>query len=249
VRDVLDRLPEVLEISTDEMSLHDGYVDLIGDDPPAWTGPAQRLMETRTVPRIYERWWRPALGRIAKGPRGPSMEGEIVAALRLLDLSDGDRLLDVACGPGNFTRRFATAVGPSGLAVGVDVSTTMLHRAVETTDADNVVYVRAPIEHLPVRPATVDAVCCFAALHLFPDPWAGLDVMVRALAPGGRIAILTSAAPPGPAARLVEVGGRLTGMTVFTDDEVTGFIADRGLEVTAHDRHGVMQIVGAHAPA
>ena len=45
-----------------------GYIDLLGaDDAPASTGPAQNLMTTGFVPAIYERWWRPALGRAVKG--------------------------------------------------------------------------------------------------------------------------------------------------------------------------------------
>ena len=46
-----------------------GYVDLLGDDVPS-TGPTQDLMTSRLVPQIYERWWRPALGRVAKESPG-----------------------------------------------------------------------------------------------------------------------------------------------------------------------------------
>src|SRR5205823_14790331 len=54
-----------------------GYLDLIGGaDAPAPTGPAQRLMLTAALPAIYERWWRPALGRAVKGVLGPSMVEE-----------------------------------------------------------------------------------------------------------------------------------------------------------------------------
>src|SRR4051812_6815335 len=102
---------------------------------PASTGRAQDLMVSRLVPQVYERWWRPALGRVAKGVLGPSMTDERRIARLLMGLSPGDGVLDVACGTGNFTREFARTVGPDGLVVGIDVSETMLDRAVRDTAA------------------------------------------------------------------------------------------------------------------
>jgi hypothetical protein len=51
-----------------------GFVDLLGASLQAGptTGLAQRLMRTSLVPTIYDHYWRPALGRVAKGIRGPS---------------------------------------------------------------------------------------------------------------------------------------------------------------------------------
>jgi methyltransferase family protein len=111
----------------------EGYLDLIGTSAPESTGLTQDLMVGRIVPTIYERWWRPALGRIAKGVMGPGMAEEHRIARLLLGLSPGDGVLDVACGTGNFTRDFARSVGADGLVVGIDVSETMLSRAVIDT--------------------------------------------------------------------------------------------------------------------
>ena len=83
-----------------------GYLDLLGGHEPTSTGIAQNLMLTGLVPTIYERWWRPALGRIAKGLLGPGMADEHRIARLLLGLTPGDGVLDIACGTGNFTRRF-----------------------------------------------------------------------------------------------------------------------------------------------
>src|SRR3954452_12557156 len=105
-----------------------GYLDLLGGAGPQSTGTAQDLMLTGLVPRIYERWWRPALGRVAKGVLGPGMGDEHRIARLLLGLTPGDGVLDVACGTGNFSRDFGRSVGPDGLVVGIDVSSTMLER-------------------------------------------------------------------------------------------------------------------------
>ncbi len=51
---------------------------------------------------------------------------------------------------------------------------------------------------LPFADATFDAVCCFGALYLMPEPFRVAREMVRVLRPGGRVAILTSYAPDRP---------------------------------------------------
>ena len=56
-------------------------------------------------------------------------------AEQMLHLLGGERVLDVACGTGAFTRHFGEAVGPQGLAVGLDASATMLERAARSPHA------------------------------------------------------------------------------------------------------------------
>lgn len=226
-----------------------GYLDLIGGAAPASTGTIQDFMLTGFVPRIYERWWRPALGRIAKGPLGPGMVGEHRIAQALLELGPGEAVLDVACGPGNFTRAFARTVGPDGLSVGIDVSETMLARAVRDTAgaglAEQTAYVRGDAQELPFVDGTFDSVCCFAALHLFVDPLRALDRMTSVLAPGGRIAILTSARGRTPPRRLAEaLGARQAGARMFERDEVAGELDARGFVDVRRRLTGVAQFVG-----
>src|SRR3954471_22240962 len=209
----------------------EGYLDLLADEPaPEPTGAAQNLMLTRAVPAIYERWWRPALGRVAKGVLGPRMADEHRIARLLLGLGPGDGVLDVACGPGNFTREFGRVVGDTGLAVGIDASPTMLARAVQDTPDpySNIAYLRGNAIELPFRDAAFDAVCCFAALHLFDDPFPALDHMARVLTPGGRVAIFTSCRTSSAPLRTVDgILGASSGMRMFDRDEITGALRER----------------------
>jgi SAM-dependent methyltransferase len=225
-----------------------GYLDLLGGAGPASTGRAQDLMLGGIVPHIYERWWRPGLGRIFKGAFGPSMADEHRLARLLLGLSPGDGVLDVACGPGNFTRTFGRAVGEDGLAVGIDVSPTMLARAVrDTPEAEypSVSYVRGDAVHLPFRDASFDGVCCFAALHFFDDPFAALDDMARVLTPGGRIALLTSCRTRSAPMRAVDgVLGAQSGQRMFERDEILAALEQRGFGELRQRITGFAQIVG-----
>ena len=115
--------------------LRDGYLDLLGDEDPTGGGPGQRLMVSRALPLIYERLWRPLGGRLLMGALGPDMAGERRIALEMLRIAPGDAVLDVACGPGNFTRAFAGAAG-DGLVVGLDASRTMLAQAARERPGD-----------------------------------------------------------------------------------------------------------------
>jgi ubiquinone/menaquinone biosynthesis C-methylase UbiE len=223
------------------------YLDLIEGDLES-TGATQDLMRSTFVPQIYERYWRPALGQVAKGVRGPGMDEEIRIARLLLGLSPGDRVLDIACGPGNFSRAFARAVGASGLVVGLDASRTMLDRGandLRRSGIQNLGLIRGDATALPFLDESFDGVCCFAALHLFADPLAGLDEMTRVLAPGGRIALMTSVqrqlAPRGPLKPLAE---RISGMRVFGQEEIIEALQQRGFDELHQRLSGLVQFVG-----
>jgi len=234
------------ELRAAELPSPDGYVDLLPPEGLPSTGITQNLMLSRAVPEIYERWWRPALGRVAKGVFGPGMAEERRIARLLLGLVPGDGVLDIACGTGNFTRNFAHAVGPTGVVVGLDASPTMLRRAVQDTGGiEHVAYVRGDAQDLPFRDQSFDAVCCFAALHLFADPMRALDSVVRILTPGGRVAIFTSCRGRSAPMRTWEsVMQRQSGMRMFERDEITDALAERGFEGIEQRVAGVTQFVG-----
>lgn len=229
----------------------DGYLDLLGEEAPRSTGVTQDLMLTRIVPAIYERWWRPTLARAFKGLTGPGMAEEARIARLFLGLARGDRVLDVACGPGNFSREFAHAAGQEGLVVGLDASRTMLARGAadgERAGAANLALVRGDATALPFRDASFDGVCCFAALHLFAEPMGALDEMRRVLAPGGRIALMTSIRRPVTVRPMKPVVERLSGMRVFEPEEITAALAQRGFGDIKRRVFGLVQFVGGRLP-
>jgi SAM-dependent methyltransferase len=239
----VERLKSLLGTATEP---DNGYLDLLGAanqaGPP--TGLTQRLMRTTLLPRVYERYWRPALGRALKGPFGPSMAGEVRLATELLRPAPGHTVLDVACGTGRFTRAFGAAVAPDGLAIGLDGARTMLARAVAEGGPGTVAYVRADAVHLPLDDSTVDGVCCFAALHMFAEPETALDSFARVLTPGGRIVLLTSARRGRQPARLIEsAGGLVSGQKMFDRGEIAAGLRARGFTGITERYAGVSQIV------
>ena len=228
-----------------------GYLDLLEESVES-TGVAQNLMVSRFVPQVYERWWRPALGWLAKGLTGPGMAEEVRIARLLMGLRAGDSVLDLACGPGNFSREFARIVGGPGLVVGLDASATMLDRAqddLRNSGLDNLAFVRGDANRLPFEDAGFDAACCFAALHLMADPMIVLDELTRVLRPGGRIAVMTSVRRQVTVRPLKPVIERASGMRVFEADEIVAALSDRGFSSIHQRLAGLVQFVGGRSPA
>lgn len=228
-----------------QASVERGYLDLLGERDPTGAGLGQRLMVSRLLPLIYQRFWRPVGGRLLMGLTGPGVAEEHRIALEMLSISSGDRVLDVACGPGNFTRDFAEAAH-TGLVVGLDASETMLAVAARDTDDANVAYVRGDACDLPFRDGSFDAVCCFAALYLIEKPMRAVEEIVRVLAPGGRVALLSSCSRgPLPARMTDSVVRPLSGVRVFGREELTQALLDDGLVDVEQRVTGLAQFVSA----
>ena len=100
----------------------------------------------------------------------------------------GDRVVDVCAGTGRSLAAMADAVGPDGLAVGVDFTMAMLSRATGRR-------VLGDAMRLPIRDESVDAAVCAFALRDVADQQAMLQEMVRVTRPGGRVAVLEIGRP------------------------------------------------------
>ncbi len=242
--------PEQLE--SPGIARRDGYLDAAARDL-SQEGIARELMQDTAFSTVYERWWRPAAGRLAKGVLGPGMSDERRIARLLLGLGPGDGVLDVACGTGSFSRDFARAVGAAGLVVGIDASRPMLERAVRQSRAegrDNLAFVHGDAAALPFRDASFDGVCCFAALNLFAEPWRALDHMTRVLTPGGRVALFTSCRSRSRPLRAAETAlTARTGLRMFDQDEVVDALRDRGFADVRQRIYGLTQFVGGRLAA
>jgi SAM-dependent methyltransferase len=234
-----------------ELNIEAGYIDLLGETDAIQQHPNQRTMANKLVPPIYERFSRPFVGRMAMGVKGPGMRGEHRIALEMLAVANGEHVLDVACGPGNFTRDFAQPAG-DGLVVGIDASKPMLAFAVRTTESANTTYMRCDACTLPFRDESFDAICCFGALHLFQEPMRAIDEIIRVLAPGGRVALLTMRfnVDHGKRLRMLQrIFHLILGMRPLARDELPQALRDRGLIDDEQRVAGLGQFVSARKQA
>ncbi len=110
----------------------------------------------------------------------------------VLEVAPGQRVLDVACGPGTVARVAAERVGAPGRVMGCDLSQGMLERARSKRPAEGaapVEYRQAPADALPVDDGEFDVVTCHQGLQFFTDRVAAAREMRRALTPSGRAGV------------------------------------------------------------
>jgi len=107
-------------------------------------------------------------------------------------LNAGEAVLDIGCGAGVDTIFAAMKTGPSGKAVGIDLTSEMLDRAEENlkkTDLNNVILKKATGEKLPFGDSSFDVVVSNGVINLILDKASTLKEAMRVLKPGGRLMI------------------------------------------------------------
>ncbi len=108
-------------------------------------------------------------------------------AFARLDVRPGARYLDIGCGNGYTVRWAVERVGPTGQAVGLDVSERMLERARALSPAIGTFHHAAFPAH-PFTSERFDAIFSMEVLYYLPDPDAALRTIHDLLVPGGRFA-------------------------------------------------------------
>ena len=203
-------------------TIEEGYVDALGDAELRWAHRSHRLFDRKLFPRVYERFWRPAVARAFLGLTGPRHRKEREMILGMLGVARGERTLDVGCGPGNYTSYLAQA-SQTGLVVGIDGSRAMIAAAAKRGGGDNLAYVVGDACSLPFDDGVFDAATCVGVIHMVNRPMAALDEMVRVLGPGGRLVIFATRR------RRREEGRAWRGIWFFGRDELTDAMRERGL--------------------
>lgn len=188
----------------------------------------------------------------------------------IASLKAGETLLDLGSGAGFDVFLSAQAVGPTGQAIGVDMTAQMLSKArrnavsfTERTGLSNVEFRMGEIEHLPVADRTIDVVVSNCVINLSPNKPQVWREIARVLKPGGRVAIsdLALLRPlPEAAKELAEaLVGCVAGASLVDDirrDAQAAGLADVEIGVK-HEYVAVMEDTGdslyrdilAHLPA
>ncbi len=107
-------------------------------------------------------------------------------------LKPGEVVVDLGCGGGLDVFLAAAKVGPTGRAIGIDMTSEMLALAQANAARNgsmNVEFHQATIDHLPLRDASVDCVISNCVINLAPDKQDVFAEIARVLKPGGRLAV------------------------------------------------------------
>lgn len=230
-------------LKTEEaLDLGGQYLDVLGEHDPIGPHRGQQAFRRKFAPKIYERYWRPMVSRLFFGFSGPSAAEERRMALEMMRIQEGDQVIDVGCGTGNYTRHLAQAAG-EGLTVGLDASETMLAAAAARSDRKNLAYLRGDACALPFEDETFDVACSVGVIHMVEEPLAALAEMVRVLAPGGRLVVLASCA------RKEEPRSEHQGLIFFGKHELTDALREHGMQDIEQKVIGRGQFVVAQKPS
>lgn len=106
----------------------------------------------------------------------------------------GNKVLDLAGGTGDLTKKFSKIVGPSGKVVLADINSSMLEvgreRLTNQGYVGNIEYVQANAQYLPFEDNTFDVITIAFGLRNVTDKDEALRSMLRVLKPGGRLLVL-----------------------------------------------------------
>ncbi|XP_065848627.1 uncharacterized methyltransferase At2g41040, chloroplastic-like [Euphorbia lathyris] len=144
------------------------------------------LFRSPIVSFLYERGWRQNFRQ--SGFPGPDEEFKM--AQEYFKPAQGGLLVDVSCGSGLFSRKFAKS-GTYSKVIALDFSENMLRQCYDFIKQDdtipnkNLALVRADVSRIPFPSGSVDAIHAGAALHCWPSPSNAIADISRVLRSGG----------------------------------------------------------------
>jgi arsenite methyltransferase len=161
------------------------------------------------------------------------------------DLHAGETVLDLGAGAGTDVLISAKRVGPTGKAIGLDMTDEMLELArtnAAQAGVQNVELVKGYIEDIPLPDSSVDVVISNCVINLSADKHKVLTEAARVLRPGGRLAVSDVIADPdmddATRADMAQWTGCIAG--ALTRDEFERALTGAGLvDVEINETHRV----------
>ena len=126
-------------------------------------------------------------------------------AVRMLNLSPGNRILDVCGGTGDLAILAARAVGPVGRVVIYDINRAMIqagmHKVINTNIEDRMGYIQGNAESISFPDRHFDSAMVGFGIRNVTHMKKGFEEMYRVLKPGGKFMCLEFSKPTWPVFR------------------------------------------------
>ena len=164
-------------------------------------------------------------------------------------IQEGETVVDLGSGGGLDVFLAAKQVGPTGRAIGIDMTPDMLELARKNARKDgyeNVQFLEGKIDAIPLPDESADLVISNCVINLAPDKNKVFQEIFRILKPGGRVAVsdiaLKQVLPQELAESAAALVGCIAGAILIEDYEnglrAAGFsdvaVIDSGADLTAY---------------
>jgi ubiquinone/menaquinone biosynthesis C-methylase UbiE len=167
------------------------------------------------------------------------------------ELHEGETVLDLGSGAGADVLISARRVGPTGKAIGLDMTDEMLDLAranAAEAGVENAEFRKGYLEDMPLADASVDVVISNCVINLSGDKPQVLREAARVLRPGGRFAVSDVIADPdmdeATRAEMAAWTGCVAG--ALTEDEFRSALESAGFaDVEIRETHRVHEHAGA----
>lgn len=127
-----------------------------------------------------------AARRLEKSYLTRDLIAQRLETIRNLNLSPGERVLDIGCGPGFLCETMGEIVGPTGVVVGIDISSDFITRSNKRKTSKWLSYSVGDATEINQENASFDVVTCTQVAEYVPDVDRVLSEALRVLKPGGR---------------------------------------------------------------
>jgi arsenite methyltransferase len=190
-------------------------------------------------------------GKLYEGEADGAPKAAVEASLgcgvptAVADLHEGETVLDLGSGGGADILISAKRVGPSGRAIGLDMTDEMLElarRNATHAGVKNAEFLKGYIEDIPLPDESVDVVISNCVINLSADKRKVLTETARVLRPGGRFAVSDVIADPdmdeATRADMQQWTGCVAG--ALTREEFEAALGDAGLtDIEIRETHRV----------
>ncbi|MET7983671.1 MULTISPECIES: class I SAM-dependent methyltransferase [unclassified Streptomyces] len=153
------------------------------------------------------------------------------AAVALMRLRTGDRVLDAGCGTGRALPPLRAAVGGNGVVVGADLTPAMLEATVRAGRDREGRLLLADVTALPLRTGSLDAVFAAGLVAHLPNPAENLAELARVVRPGGTLALFH---PIGRAALAARQGRQITPDDLRAEHNLRPLLAGSEWDMTSY---------------
>jgi ubiquinone/menaquinone biosynthesis C-methylase UbiE len=137
----------------------------------------------------------------------------------ILNIRPGQKIVDVGCGPGDFTRHLARLSNQKATILGIDSNEKSIRAAIADTKkaglSQSIRYKQGNVYTIPIEDDYADLTCCRTLLMHLTDPVEAVREMARVTRKGGAVVALE--------------GGKM-GAFYDPDDEEFSKIAERAYE-------------------